>query len=146
MLQIPNQSQVLLVDYEVLALFRHAIPVFNKLFFPNLFFFRLNLLCTMMSHIIITIIPSTTPVITLLNSDIPNASGIKSKQIIDIISPDANDNMKLKNLFDELLNFTPIIPPKVVPNVPKNSPSNVLFNISMMLTPLVNYMSTLGLL
>ena len=53
---------------------------------------------------------------------IPNASGIKSKHIIAVIKPDANDNMKLKNLFDVFLNVTPIIPPIVVPNVPKNNP------------------------
>ena len=29
----------------------------------------------------------------------PKASGIKSKHITDIIKPDANDNIKLKNLF-----------------------------------------------
>ena len=55
-------------------------------------------------------------------------SGIKSKHTIESISPDANDNIKLKNLFDVLLNDTPIIPPNVVPNVPKNKPSNVVFN------------------
>ena len=62
------------------------------------------------------------PVIAIPNSDIFSASGIKSKHIIDIISPDAKDNMKLRNLLDVIFNLTPIIPPKVVPKVPKNSP------------------------
>jgi hypothetical protein len=56
------------------------------------------------------------------------ASGIKSKLIIDIMSPDAIDNMKLKNLFDVFFIVTPIIPPIVVPNVPKNNPINVVCN------------------
>ena len=51
------------------------------------------------------------------------------KHIIDIISPDANDNIKLKNLFDFLFIITPIIPPKVVPNVPKNNPKSVVCKI-----------------
>lgn len=38
------------------------------------------------------------------------------------------DNMKLKNLLLVFLNVTPIIPPSVVPNVPKNKPINVVFN------------------
>ena len=39
------------------------------------------------------------------------ASGIRLKQIIDIIRPDAKDSIKLKTFFDVELNFTPIIPP-----------------------------------
>ena len=61
---------------------------------------------------------------------IPKASGIKSKHITDIIRPDANDNIKLKNLFEFFLITIPSIPPIVVPNVPKNKPSNVVFKIS----------------
>lgn len=57
-------------------------------------------------------IPSITPVITVPNSAIFSASGIKSKHTIDIIKPDANERMKLKVLFDVLLNFKPIIPPQ----------------------------------
>jgi len=38
------------------------------------------------------------------------------------------DKIKLKNLFDVFLKHIPIIPPKVVPNVPKNKPINVVFN------------------
>ena len=57
-----------------------------------------------------------------------NASGIKSKHTIEIISPDANAKTKLKNFFDVFLKVTPIIPPIVVPNVPKKSPINVVFS------------------
>ena len=35
---------------------------------------------------------------------------------------------KLKNFFDVFLKVTPIIPPIVVPNVPKKSPINVVFS------------------
>lgn len=42
---------------------------------------------------------------------------------------DANDSIKLKNLLDFLFITTPIIPPSVVPNVPKNSPNIVVFII-----------------
>lgn len=60
----------------------------------------------------------------------PIASGTKSKHTIAIISPDAKDKIKLKNLLDVFLNFIPNIPPSVVPNVPKNNPTNVVFNNS----------------
>ena len=60
--------------------------------------------------------------------DISNASGTKSKHTIEIIRPDANDKMKLKNLFDVFLKATPISPPMVVPNVPKNNPISVVFS------------------
>lgn len=83
-----------------------AKPVFNRLFF-----FLVNLLWTSMSQIIMTIIPMVIPVITMLNSDIFSASGIKSKHTIDIINPDANERIKLRNFFDVFLNFIPIIPP-----------------------------------
>lgn len=59
--------------------------------------------------------------------DISSASGTRSKHTIDIISPDAISNMKLRNLLLVFLNVTPIIPPMVVPNVPKNRPINVVF-------------------
>lgn len=84
-----------------------AMPVFSKLAF-----FVFSLFCTIISHIIITKIPNITPVMTVLNSAIFSASGIRSKHTIDIINPDANDNIKLKVLFDVLLNFKPIIPPQ----------------------------------
>ena len=80
-------------------------------------------------------IPST----TIDKSDIASASGISSKHIIAVISPEANDNIKLKNLFDVLFNFTPIIPPKVVPNVPKNRPIKVVFIISSIYTTSCSY-------
>lgn len=81
-----------------------------------------------MSQIIITIIPNKIPAITLNILAISIASGIKSKQIIASINPDANAKMKLKNLFDVFLKLIPIIPPIVVPKVPKNRPINVVFN------------------
>ena len=73
----------------------------------------------------------------ILNGDIDfsskfvklNASGNKSKHTIASIRPDANDKIKLKNFFEGFLNFTPIIPPIVVPKVPKNNPIKVVFNI-----------------
>ena len=43
--------------------------------------------------------------------DIFNASGIKSKHITDIISPEANAKIKLSILFETLLKKHPIIPP-----------------------------------
>lgn len=60
--------------------------------------------------------------------EISNASGTKSKHTIEIISPDASDKIKLKNLWEVFLKVIPIIPPKVVPKVPKNNPNNVVFN------------------
>ena len=80
--------------------------------------------------------PNTIPYILL----IPSASGIKSKHIIDIINPDANDNIKLKNLLEFFLIIIPSIPPIVVPNVPKNKPSNVVFKISFTaISPFLQY-------
>ena len=102
------------------------IPVFSNEF---LFLcFILNFLSTSTSQIIITIIPNTIPINTF---NIPvklNASGIKSKHTIEIISPDANASIKLKNFLDVFLTVTPIIPPIVVPNVPKNNPISVVFS------------------
>ena len=74
------------------------------------------------------IIPKIIPDNTLNIFEISIASGIKSKQIMASISPDAKDKTKLRNLLDVLLNVIPIIPPIVVPNVPKNKPINVVFN------------------
>ena len=102
------------------------IPVFSNEF---LFLcFILNFLSTSTSQIIITIIPNTIPINTF---NIPvklNASGIKSKHTIEIISPDANASIKLKNFLDVFLTVTPIIPPIVVPNVPKNNHISVVFS------------------
>ena len=98
-------------------------------FFSNLLFV-LNFFCTTISQNIITIIPIIIPIITFIILLIPSASGIKSKHIIDIISPDANAKIKLKNLLEFFFIITPIIPPSVVPNVPKNKPRMVVFNIS----------------
>ena len=103
------------------------IPVFNRLLFVYCLFV-LNFFSTSISHIIITITPTIIPINIFIIVLISNASGIKSKHIIAVIKPDANDNIKLKNLFEVFLNVTPIIPPIVVPNVPKNKPINVVFN------------------
>ena len=73
----------------------------------------------------IHIIPKIIPKITLVTDDIFSASGIKSKLTIAVIKPAAKDNMKLRILFDGFFKKTPIIPPIVVPNVPKNSPNKV---------------------
>lgn len=54
---------------------------------------------------------------------------IKSKHIIAVINPDAKDNINPNTLLEGFFNFTPIIPPIVVPNVPKNNPTNVVFKI-----------------
>lgn len=105
------------------------IPVFNNLSFAVLAFFE-NFLSTYMSHIIIIIIPSKIPINEINRFEISSASGISSKQITAIISPAANDNIKLKNLLEVLFNFTPIIPPIVVPKVPKNRPTKVVLTIS----------------
>ena len=45
------------------------------------------------------------------------------------------DSIKLKNLFEFLFYFIPIIPPIVVPNVPKNKPNMVVFKISCICSP-----------
>ena len=84
-----------------------ARPVFSRLFC-----FFVSFFWTIMSQIIITIMPRVMPVMTVLNSDMFNASGIRSKHTMDIIKPDAKDRMKLRNFFDVFLNFTPIIPPQ----------------------------------
>ena len=106
------------------------IPVFNKLFFSNFLFLSLalNFFSTKQSHNIIQTIPKIIPIIALIVDDIFKASGIKSKLSIAVIRPDANDKIKLKNLLDGFLNLIPIIPPIVVPNVPKNNPTSVVLN------------------
>lgn len=101
------------------------IPVFNKLFV--LFLLLLNFFSTNMSHISITIIPAIIPIITFIILAISIASGIRSKHTIASINPDANANIKLRNFFDVFLKQIPIIPPIVVPNVPKNNPISVVF-------------------
>jgi len=88
----------------------------------------LNLFSTIISHKIINIIPRIMPHKTLKVLEISSASGISSKQTIAVINPEASDKIKLKNLFEHLLKVTPIIPPKVVPKVPKNNPSIVVLN------------------
>ena len=75
-------------------------------------------------------IPNIIPKNEVGRPESPNASGIKSKQTMAIMSPEAKDKIKLKNFFDGFLNVIPIIPPMVVPKVPKNNPINVVFNIS----------------
>ena len=84
---------------------------------------------TKLSHNIIDVIPKNIPMITFEILDISIASGIKSKHIIALISPAANCNTKLRNLLDGFLNVAPIIPPIVVPKVPKKSPKSVVLII-----------------
>ena len=84
---------------------------------------------TIMSHSIITATPSDIPSITVCIFDISIASGIRLKHTIDSISPDANDSIKLINLFEFRFNIIPISPPIVVPTVPKNSPISDVCNI-----------------
>lgn len=91
-----------------------AMPVFNKLF-P----FLLSLFCTIISHIIIVTIPKIMPVITVSNSAICSASGIKSKHTIPIINPEAREIIKLNTFFDTDLNFSPISPPYCSSKCPK---------------------------
>ena len=67
------------------------------------------------------IIPNMIPKNEVGKFESPKASGMKSKQTMEIISPDANDRIKLKNFLEVFLNLIPIIPPMVVPNVPKIS-------------------------
>ena len=78
---------------------------------------------------IIAIIPKITPIITSNMLLISKASGIKSKHMTASISPDAKANIKLKNLFEFLLENIPIIPPIVVPIVPKNKPNKDISSI-----------------
>ena len=113
-----------------------TIPVFSRLlFFSFVTWFVLNFFSTNRSHNIIAIIPTPIPNSIFKMLLISSASGIRSKQIIAIIRPEANDSMKLKNLFDFFFRKIPIIPPIVVPNVPKNSPIRVVFSISNSFTP-----------
>ena len=107
------------------------IPVFSKelVAFFVVSFFLYNFF-TQLSQNTIAITPANTPIKMLERFDTSNASGIKSKQIIALIKPAANWSIKLKNLFDGSLKVTPIIPPMVVPNVPKNNPSKVVLTIS----------------
>ena len=108
------------------------IPVLSSsLLVSVLEFLILNFLSTAMLQIIIHMIPKMIPITAFGIEDIFSASGIRSKLNIAVINPDANDSIKLKNLFDGFLNFIPIIPPIVVPNVPKNNPINVTFNNSL---------------
>ena len=100
------------------------IPVSNK----ELLLLLVCFLFTILSQIIITITPKIIPTILFTIPAIWIASGIKSKQIMAIISPAANCKTKLKNLFEFLFHVTPIIPPIVVPNVPKNKPINVVLS------------------
>lgn len=87
-----------------------------------------NFFCTNISQTIIVIIPKIIPVSTLSILAISIASGIKSKQIIASIKPEAKAKIKLKNLLEVFLKQIPIIPPMVVPKVPKNNPINVVCN------------------
>lgn len=80
----------------------------------------LNFLSTITLQAIIHIIPKSIPITALGIDDIFSASDIRSKLNIAVIKPDTNDSIKLRNFFDGFLNFIPIIPPSVVPNVPKN--------------------------
>jgi len=73
------------------------------------------------------------PYKTLLILDISKASGISSKHTIAVIKPEAKDSMNPKNFFDFVFKNTPIIPPIVVPNVPKNNPNKVVFKISLII-------------
>lgn len=113
---IANPSGKLCIASPILTI----IPVFNnELSLLWNFSFESIFLPTIELHNIIITIPIIVPNITLDILLISNASGIRSKHITAIINPDANDNIKLNNLFDAPLNFIPIIPPIVVPNVPK---------------------------
>lgn len=133
---IANPSGKLCIARPMLTI----IPVFNKLFLILSFLFDfvkfdwsinlLNFLSTRLSQIIIMIIPIVIPSSTVESDAIASASGISSKHTIAIISPDANDRIKLKNLLDVFFNITPIIPPIVVPKVPKNNPIRVVFKIA----------------
>lgn len=114
------------------------MPVFNNLFLliPSCLFF----LCTNASQNIIQNAPSNTPQIVPVTLLISILSGIKSKQTIESISPDASDKIKLKNRLDVSLKDTPMMPPIIVPNVPKNKPTSVVFNNSFIKTPQSNFM------
>lgn len=83
----------------------------------------------MLSQKIIIITPITIPIITTNILDNSIASGINSKHTIETIKPAANSKIKLRNLFELFFNDTPIIPPNVVPNVPKIKPKMVVLRI-----------------
>jgi len=91
----------------------------------------LNFLSTSTSQKNIIRIPKTIPKKEIDKLLKEKASGSKSKHTIAIISPEAKAKIKLKNLLEGFLNLTPIIPPIVVPKVPKNKPINVVFKISL---------------
>ena len=94
-----------------------------------MFLFELNFLSTKTSKNIIVNRPNIIPIITLVKLLKFKASGIKSKHITDIIKPAAKDNVKLKSLLELFFNKQPIIPPTVVPIVPKNNPIKIVLNI-----------------
>ena len=73
------------------------------------------------------IIPNIIPIITLNILSNSIASGINSKHTIAVINPAASDKISPKNFLDVFLKDTPIPPPSVVPNVPKNNPISVVF-------------------
>ena len=64
------------------------------------------------------------------------ASDIQSNES-QVQNNDANDKTKLRNLFVVFFNDTPIIPPIVVPNVPKNKPIKVALNKKFINFPLI---------
>lgn len=123
------------------------IPVFSKdaLYVPMLYIFSFfgrmqcapteNFFCTIASQKIIQNTPSKTPKIVPVTLLISKLSGIKSKQTIESISPDASDKIKLRKRLDVSLKDTPMIPPIIVPKVPKNRPTNVIFNNSFINLP-----------
>ena len=125
----------------------NPIPTMIPVFKSELLFFACFLVYfwfTKLSHKSIPITPKIIPKKTfpiLVNSKL---SGISSKQTIATISPAANSKIKLKNRFDFILNLAPNIPPKVVPNVPKNRPNKVVFKISLIF--LSSYLSFICIL
>ena len=107
------------------------IPVFNRLFLMFVFsedVEKENFFSTKISHTIMAITPMMVPIITKAMPAISIASGNNSKQTMAVMSPDAKDKIKLKNFRDVFLKVTPMMPPIVVPKVPKNNPTKVVFN------------------
>lgn len=56
---------------------------------------------------------------------------LDQNKLLTSLIREATDNIKLKNLLESFFITTPNIPPKVVPNVPKNNPTKVVFKISI---------------
>lgn len=119
-----------LLEFVVIFLFIYISLTGLLLFFLPAWKELENFLSTNKSQPSIAIIPKKTPKNTVNKLVSPKASGNKSKQTMANIRPEAKAKIKLKNFCEGFLNLIPIMPPIVVPKVPKNKPIIVVLTIS----------------